>query len=248
MDTKEQESALLERIDRSRLPAHIAIIMDGNGRWAVRRGMPRISGHVQGRHAVRRTVEACRELGVRYLTLYTFSVENWRRPREEVDALMSLIELVAREETEELHRNNVHINVIGRAEGLPQSLLDELRRDMAVTAANTGMVLNLAINYGGRAEIVDAVRKLMSSGATPEVVDENAIASALYTAGQPDPDLLIRTAGEQRLSNFLLWQMAYSEIYVTDVLWPDFDKRHLYEAILDYQRRTRKFGGLESET
>jgi len=242
---QEQESALLEKIDRSRLPVHIAIIMDGNGRWAVRRGMPRISGHAQGRHAVRRIVEACRELGVRFLTLYTFSVENWRRPREEVDALMSLIEVVAREETEELHRNNVRINVIGRAEGLPSSLLAELQRDMALTAGNTGMVLNLAINYGGRAEIVDAVRKLVSTGTAPEDIDENAVSAALYTAGQPDPDLLIRTAGEQRLSNFLLWQMAYSEIFVTDVLWPDFDKQHLYEAILDYQRRTRKFGGLD---
>lgn len=244
---QEQESALLEKIDRSRLPAHIAIIMDGNGRWAVRRGMPRISGHAQGRYAVRRTVEACRELGVRFLTLYTFSVENWRRPREEVAALMSLIEVVAREETEELHRNNVRINVIGRPEGLPTSLLEELRRDMALTAGNTGMVLNLAINYGGRAEIVDAVKKLMSSGADPNTVDEDAVSAALYTAGQPDPDLLIRTAGERRLSNFLLWQIAYSEMYVTDVLWPDFEKRHLYEAILDYQGRTRKFGGLESE-
>jgi len=242
---QEQETALLEKIDRSRLPVHIAIIMDGNGRWAVRRGMPRISGHAQGRHAVRRIVEACRELGVRFLTLYTFSVENWRRPREEVDALMSLIEVVAREETEELHRNNVRINVIGRAEGLPSSLLAELQRDMALTAGNTGMVLNLAINYGGRAEIVDAVRKLVSTGTAPEDIDENAVSAALYTAGQPDPDLLIRTAGEQRLSNFLLWQMAYSEIFVTDVLWPDFDKQHLYEAILDYQRRTRKFGGLD---
>jgi undecaprenyl diphosphate synthase len=219
--------------------------MDGNGRWAEQRGMPRISGHSQGRYAVRRTVEACRELGVGYLTLYTFSVENWRRPREEVEALMSLIEVVAREETEDLHRNNVRVNVIGRREGLPQSLLEELDRDMALTRENSGMVLNLAINYGGRAEIVDAVKHLVATAKNPDEIDEETISNALYTRGQPDPDLLIRTAGEQRLSNFLLWQMAYSEIYVTDVLWPDFTKADLYEAILDYQRRVRKFGGLK---
>jgi len=239
-----REAELLSRIDRSNLPAHIAIIMDGNGRWADRRGMPRISGHAQGRHAVRRVVELCRELGVACLTLYTFSVENWARPREEVSALMSLIELVAREETPDLHRNSVRVNMIGRMHELPQSLQAQLSRSMELTCNNTGMVLNLAINYGGRAEIVDAVRRIAALGCPPDQIDEALISAHLYTAGLPDPDLLIRTAGEQRVSNFLLWQIAYAEIHVTNVLWPDFGRADLLQAILDYQGRVRKFGGL----
>ncbi len=239
-----REKTLLEQIDRQKLPTHIAITMDGNGRWALQRGLPRTVGHQEGRKSVRRVVEMCRDLGVPVLTLYTFSTENWNRPPEEVAFLMNLIETVAREEIEELHQNDVRVNVLGKIEALPPSLQEELERDMKLTQNNRGLLLNLAINYGGRSEIVEACRRLLRSGVSPDQISEEIFSRYLYTAGQPDPDLLIRTAGERRLSNFLLWQSAYAEIYVTDVLWPDFTKADLLEAILDYQGRIRKFGGI----
>lgn len=239
-----REKKLLEQIDRQRLPIHIAITMDGNGRWALQRGLPRIVGHQEGRKSVRRVVEMCRDLGVPVLTLYTFSTENWNRPPEEVAFLMNFIETVAREEIEELHQNDVRVNVLGKMEALPPSLREELERDMQMTQNNTSLLLNLAINYGGRSEIVEACRRLFCSGISPDQITEELFSRYLYTAGQPDPDLLIRTAGERRLSNFLLWQSAYAEIYVTEVLWPDFTKADLLEAIVDYQRRVRKFGGI----
>ena len=231
-------------IDLTRLPKHVAVIMDGNGRWAKRQGLPRVSGHAQGHHTVRRVTDFCSKLGIPYLTMYAFSNENWTRPADEVSGLMSLIEHVAHEEIQSLHEENVRFNIIGRLHQLPASLRAELDRDMALTCDNTGLTLTLAINYGGRNEIVDAVRAIMREGTAPELVDDALISSHLYTAGMPDPDLLIRTAGELRVSNYLLWQIAYAEIYVTDVLWPDFLDDDFLAAVRDYQRRTRKFGGL----
>lgn len=239
---------IADQPDNARLPRHIAIIMDGNGRWARGRGLPRVEGHRRGESAVRGIVEHCGELGVEYLTLYTFSAENWRRSQEEVSALMRLIEFVARKEINELHRKGVRLRVIGRMHELPGSLQDELRRDMELTRENTGLNLNLAINYGGRAEIVDATRRLAEQVALgllrPEEITEEALAGALYYPGMPDPDLVIRTGGELRLSNFLLWQAAYSEIWVTHTLWPDFGRQELDEAIRSYRCRERRFGGV----
>lgn len=239
-----EEADLRDRVDLSRLPAHVAVIMDGNGRWARHRGLPRIEGHRRGRRAVRSVVEACRDLGVGVLTLYTFSTENWRRPQAEVSGLMTLIEIVARQELADLCKNNVRVQVIGRMEELPGSLQKQLRDDMDRTRENTGMTLNLAINYGSRTELVDAIKAIVRSGITDECVNEEFVSSQLYTRGQPDVDLLVRTASEWRLSNFLLWQCAYAEIYVTDVLWPDFGKGDLFKALLHYQNRDRKFGGV----
>ncbi len=236
------EREMLERLDPDRLPRHIAIIMDGNGRWARQRGRPRILGHHQGHKSVRKIVELCRDLGVEVLTLYTFSSENWRRPKDEVFGLMTLIETVARMETPELHRNRVRIRSIGDLAGLPDSLRRELERDMELTRDNTGLQLNLAINYGGRAELLHAVRSLIADGIAPDDVTEEAVSARLYTGGQPDPDLIIRTGSDMRLSNFLLWQSAYAELIVTDALWPDFNKERLLHALLEYQGRTRKFG------
>ncbi|MBW3624860.1 MAG: isoprenyl transferase [Armatimonadetes bacterium] len=238
------EDELIARLDPERLPRHIGIIMDGNGRWARKRGRPRIFGHYEGHKTVRQIVELCRDLGIEVLTLYTFSSENWRRPQDEVFGLMQLIERVARMETPELHRNKVRIRAIGRLEELPPSLRTELDKDMELTRQNTGLQLNLAINYGGRAEIIDAVRALVREGVSPETIDEAALNARLTTAGQPDPDLIIRTGGDARLSNFLLWQAAYAEIVVTDALWPEFSKVELLTSILDFQSRTRKFGGV----
>jgi undecaprenyl diphosphate synthase len=238
------EEDLLARLDMGRLPRHVAIIMDGNGRWARRRGRPRILGHHAGHKAVRKIVELCRDLGIEVLTLYTFSSENWRRPQDEVFGLMTLIERVARMETPDLHKNRVRIRAIGRLDELPPSLQEELRRDMELTKENPGLQLNLAINYGGRAEIVDAVRALAREGVPPGEITEEAIGARITTAGQPDPDLIIRTGGDCRLSNFLLWQAAYAELVVSDVLWPDFGKAELLKAIMEFQNRTRKFGGV----
>jgi undecaprenyl diphosphate synthase len=239
---------LLDEIDPLRIPRHIAVIMDGNGRWARQRGLPRVEGHRRGEFSVRDIVESCGEIGVEHLTLYTFSAENWRRSQEEVGALMRLIEVVARKEIGELHRKGVRLRILGRLNELPKSLQDELYRDMSLTRENTGLNLNLAINYGGRAEIVDATRRLaerVSLGLLrPSEIDEAAIARELYYPEMPDPDLVIRTGGEVRLSNFLLWQAAYAEIWVTPVLWPDFRRAHLEEAIRDYQSRERRFGGV----
>jgi undecaprenyl diphosphate synthase len=226
------------------IPRHIALIMDGNGRWATARGLSRRIGHIQGYEALRRVVDLCGNLGVQYLTAYSFSSENWRRPKEEVDALMALIESAAREQLPNLLSKDVRFNVIGRLAELPDSLRAQLQENMEATRDATGLTLTLAINYGSRAEIVDAVRALIASGVSAEAVYADAISSRLYTAGIPDPDLLIRTAGELRVSNYLLWQIAYTEIHVTNTLWPDFDEPDLTEALEAYQSRTRKFGAV----
>ena len=238
----------LTEIDRERVPRHIAIIMDGNVRWARHRGLSRIEGHRQGDTSVGEVIEACRDWGVQYLTLYTFSIENWRRSEEEVQALMLLIELVARREVETLDQKDVRIQVMGRLDELPDSLREELARDCERTRNNRGLNLILAINYGGRREIVDAARnlaRLVAEGRLrPEEIDEERFAASFYLPGIPDPDLLIRTGGEMRISNFLLWEAAYSELYVTPVLWPDFRRQHLAEAIREFQRRERRFGAV----
>jgi len=239
-------SELLNQIDKAALPAHIAIIMDGNGRWAANRGMPRVAGHRAGIDAVRAAVEGSAELGISVLTLYAFSVENWKRPQAEVTTLMSLLKEYVNKEIENIHRNNIQFRTIGRTGELDDSVRGELEKARARTAGNTGMVFNVALNYGGRAEIVDAVNRLLESADRgKEPVTEADFAKFLYTAGLPDPDLLIRTSGEMRISNFLLWQIAYAEIYVTEALWPDFGKKDLYEAIIAYQKRERRYGGLE---
>ncbi len=240
--------ALARAIDAERLPAHIAVIMDGNGRWARRRGMPRIAGHKAGVESVRITVETCARLGVQALTLYAFSVENWKRPRAEVETLWRLLRIYLRSELPVMHRHDIRFTAIGRLDALPSFVRGELESVIAATASNSGMQLNLAINYGGRAELVDAIRALVEDarrGALfTEEIDEAAISARLYTAGMPDPDLLIRTSGEMRVSNFLLWQIAYAELYVTETLWPDFSRGELLRAILDYQKRDRRFGGI----
>jgi undecaprenyl diphosphate synthase len=235
-------SYLLEQINRERLPAHIAVIMDGNGRWARKRGLPRVAGHRSGISAVREIVEGSAELGISVLTLYAFSLENWKRPPAEVRTLMALIKEYLNREIDNIDRNNIRFRTIGRADGLDRSVRHEIEKAVARTQNNTGMLFLVALNYGGRAEIVDAVNRLIAEGKGP--VTEADLSRSLYTSGLPDPDLLIRTSGEMRVSNFLLWQIAYSEIYVTDMLWPDFRKQHLYEAILSYQKRERRYGGL----
>jgi undecaprenyl diphosphate synthase len=238
-------SELLLQVDRRALPAHIAIIMDGNGRWARKRGLPRVAGHRAGISAVREVVEGSADLGIAVLTLYAFSVENWKRPRTEVSVLMQLIKEYVNKELENLHKNNIQFRTIGRIDELDPSVQAELERAIAYTRNNTGMIFNVALNYGGRTEIVDAVNRILQTRNTS--ITEQDLAKYLYTAGQPDPDLLIRTSGELRISNFLLWQIAYAEIWVTDTLWPDFEKKHLYEAILAFQKRERRFGGLEPQ-
>jgi undecaprenyl diphosphate synthase len=237
-----KDDDLLRRIDRNRLPRHIAVIMDGNGRWAKKKGWPRLLGHKAGAESVRQAVRVCGELGVEALTLYAFSTENWLRPASEVKGLMSLLARTLRRETAELDKSNVRLRAIGRLAALPAEVRAELNRAAGALKGNSGLILNLALNYGGRQEIVDSVQALLAAGA--KTVDEAAISRHLYTAGLPDPDLLIRTSGERRLSNFLLWQSAYAEIYISPVLWPDFRRRHIYEAVLDYQSRERRFGGL----
>jgi undecaprenyl diphosphate synthase len=242
------EEALVQRLDFSRLPRHVAIIMDGNGRWAASRHLPRVEGHRAGIDAVRDTVETSARLGIPVLTLYAFSVENWKRPDAEIRALMGLLKQYLRLELKTLLANNIRFHVIGQADRLEPDVLDELRAAEARTRTNTGMLFNIALSYGGRAEIVDAARRAIREHVDPEALDERTFASLLYTAGQPDPDLLIRTSGEMRVSNFLLWQIAYAEIWVTDALWPDFRARHLLEAIADYQKRDRRYGGVTSES
>jgi undecaprenyl diphosphate synthase len=237
----ESDAALARSIDPARLPAHIAVIMDGNGRWARRRGLPRVAGHKAGIQPVRTTVETCARMGIRALTLYAFSVENWKRPRAEVATLWNLLRVYLRAEFETMRRNGIRFTAIGRLHELPAPVRAELFSVIEATASNRGMQLNLAINYGGRAELVDAVKALVKDGAQ---IDEAAISARLYTAGMPDPDLLIRTSGEMRVSNFLLWQIAYAELYVTGTLWPDFTRAELLRALLDYQKRHRRFGGI----
>ena len=242
------EESLLRQIDRSRLPRHVAIIMDGNGRWAGKRFLPRIEGHRAGVQAVRETVESAARLGVEFLTLYAFSIENWKRPRHEVWTLMNLLKEFLRREIRTLVDNDIRLHILGRWRELDPSVVGTLEGALAKTAAGKRMVFNIALNYSGRCEIVDACRKLVRQSAAGEPVefDEAAISAALETAGQPDPDLLIRTSGEMRVSNFLLWQIAYSEIFVTPTLWPDFRLQNLLEAIVAFQGRERRFGGIEA--
>jgi undecaprenyl diphosphate synthase len=247
-----QDWLLAEAVDPDRLPAHIAIIMDGNGRWARRRNLPRAAGHRAGIESVRAAVETCSQLGIQALTLYAFSVENWKRPRPEVDMLWRLLRIYLRRELPEIMRNRIRFTCMGRLDALPPQVRQELETSIEATAANNGMRLNVAINYSGRAELVDAVNAIVEDarleGRLRDLhIDEEAITARLYTAGLPDPDLLIRTSGEKRISNFLLWQIAYAELYVTDTLWPDFRRADLLDAILDYQKRDRRFGGLSLE-
>jgi undecaprenyl diphosphate synthase len=247
----EPDWSLAKSIDPARLPQHIAIIMDGNGRWARRRSLPRVAGHRAGVEPVRTTVETCARLGIRALTLYAFSVENWKRPRNEVDTLWRLLRFYLRREVPELMKNNIRFNAIGRLSALSDQVRADLEQARAITSGNTGLRVNLAINYGGRTEIVDAVNRLidearLDGSLTSLRITDDMIQSRMYTAGLPDPDLLIRTSGEMRISNFLLWQIAYSELYVTDTLWPDFGRTDLLRAVLDYQSRDRRFGGLSA--
>jgi undecaprenyl diphosphate synthase len=240
------DEMLVRQVNFERLPEHIAIIMDGNGRWAAQRHLPRVEGHRAGIDAVRDTVETAARLGIKVLTLYAFSIENWKRPAAEISTLMMLLKRYLRSELRTLLTNDIRFRVIGRMDDLADDIQDELRAAMDRTADDTGMLFNIALNYGGRAEIVDAARRAIEAGVRPEDLDEQRFASFLYTAGQPDPDLLIRTSGEMRVSNYLLWQIAYSEIYVTDTLWPDFRRRHLIEAVLAYQKRDRRYGGISA--
>ncbi|MCG3118349.1 MAG: Ditrans,polycis-undecaprenyl-diphosphate synthase ((2E,6E)-farnesyl-diphosphate specific) [bacterium] len=241
------EDQLVERLRRGgKLPEHVAIIMDGNGRWAKRRGLSRVEGHREGINSVREIVRACGELGIEYLTLYTFSKENWNRPKTEVAALMSLLLKTIRDEVAELKRNNVRLMTMGRLEDLPMLARQGMQHGIRSLRQNSGLTLNLALSYSSRQEMVEAMRRIArevkAGRLQPEDIDEFTISSNLYTAAIPDPDLLIRTSGELRLSNFLLWQLAYTEIYVTEVLWPDFRRREFYHALLSYQQRERRFG------
>ena len=252
IESGSEDEFLLRQIEPDRLPTHIAVIMDGNGRWAARRNQPRIAGHRAGAEAVRATVESAARLGISYLTLYAFSTENWKRPRLEVDALMGLLREFLRKEIRSLKRNNIRFQTIGRERGLESAVSREIDRACRETADNTGMVLTVALNYSGRSEIVEACRELavecLALGRDPSEIAECDIERHLYTRDLPDPDLLVRTSGEMRVSNFLLWQIAYSEIYVTDVLWPDFRRVDLFEAILGYQKRERRYGDVKPTT
>ncbi|MEQ1908293.1 MAG: isoprenyl transferase [Vicinamibacterales bacterium] len=239
------DEALARRVNFDQLPAHVAIIMDGNGRWAAQRHLPRVEGHRAGIDSVRDVVETSARLGINVLTLYAFSMENWKRPRTEVAVLMTLLKRYIRLELGSLLQNNIRFRVIGRPEALSADVQHELELGIRKTENNTGMLFNIALNYGGRAEIVDAARRAMTSGMDPAELDETRFGDFLYTAGQPDPDLLIRTSGEMRVSNFLLWQIAYAEIWVTDTLWPDFRRSDLLNAIVDYQKRDRRYGGIK---
>ncbi|MCX6149206.1 MAG: isoprenyl transferase [Ignavibacteriales bacterium] len=228
------------------IPNHIAIIMDGNGRWAKRRGLPRVAGHQKGVETVRQIVEACVEVGVKYLTLYTFSTENWKRPKDEVSTLMRLIVKSLHKETKELHSNNIRLTTIGDFESLPTIVQKELNDAIKMTSKNTKMVLNLALSYSGRWELVEAFKRVAHLTYVDELkiddINEKIISQNLTTAEMPDPDLVIRSGGEFRISNFLLWQIAYSEVYITDVLWPEFNRNHLFDAIKDFKKRERRFG------
>ncbi len=243
------EEVLIKKIDFNKIPVHVAIIMDGNGRWAINRGMPRAFGHRAGVEALRDVVQISSEIGIKVLTVYAFSTENWKRPQEEISILMDLLVEYLHKEIDELKKENVQVRAIGKINELPASA----RRAVAIAHEKTkdcsGLTLNIALNYGGRAEIVDAVKEIalkVSKGElSPEDIDQETLSEYLYTSGQPDPDLLIRPSGDYRISNFLLWQLAYTEFWHTDVLWPDFKKYHLLEAIIEFQRRQRRFGGLK---
>ncbi len=233
-----------EKTKTLRIPHHLAIIMDGNGRWAQARGLPRLAGHRAGTENLRRILRACVDLDIKILTIYAFSTENWERPPSEVRGLLRILERVIDRELKELDRNGVQIRHVGRLEGIPERLQRKIQQALETTAHNDRLILNVAFNYGGRAEIVDAIRKIIADGIPAEQVDEALVSRYLYTGGLPDPDLIIRTSGELRVSNFLLWQSAYSEFYVTPTYWPDFDRQELLKALEQYSQRQRRFGGL----
>jgi undecaprenyl diphosphate synthase len=242
MKKKLPHDDLREKLDAAHMPRHIAIIMDGNGRWALRRGLPRIAGHKRGVETVRRITEECRQLGIGALTLYAFSDENWGRPRDEVGFLMDMLGTFLKAEIATMKANGIRFRTIGRIERLPASAKSWVEKAAAETAGNTGMVLNLALSYGGRGEILEAIKRMQAAGAPAEQITDEVFSSYLDTSGLPDPDLIIRTSGEKRISNFLLWQAAYAELYFTDVLWPDFAEKDLLAALVDYQGRQRRFG------
>jgi len=245
--TGSPEAGLLKLIDKDRLPKHVAVIMDGNGRWAGLRKLPRVAGHRAGIESVRDIVKSSASLGLEVLTLYAFSVENWKRPRTEIRTLMNLLKEYVRRELRNVHKNNIKFQAIGRIQELDESVREELQRAVRTTKGNTGMILNVALNYSGRAELVDTFNRLfqeVKQNGNKSPISEELISQHLYTSGIPDPDLLIRTSGEMRISNFLLWQIAYSELYITPTLWPDFRRKHLLEAILEYQQRERRYGGI----
>jgi undecaprenyl diphosphate synthase len=246
-----EEAFLLEKLNLGQLPKHLAVIMDGNGRWAQRRHLPRIAGHRKGTETARVAIETCSRLKLEALTLYAFSVENWRRPKTEIDFLMQLLREYLRQEMPLIQRNNIRMRFLGRSDELPAAVQRDTREAVEATAGNTGMVLCIALNYGGRAEIVDAANALLAerhAAGDSRKLSESELERHLYTAGLPDPDLLIRTSGEMRVSNFLLWQIAYAEIFVTETLWPDFNRPRLLEAFVDFQKRDRRYGGIgESE-
>ncbi len=239
-----EEEKIIESIDFSKLPAHVAIIMDGNGRWAKMRRLPRIEGHKAGINSVRVVVETAYKVGIKYLTLYAFSKENWKRPKSEVDALMSLLEEYLEKEEEKFLQEDIRFKAIGRIEELPTHINIKLRRLEELTKSKDKMTLIIALNYGGRTEIIDAVNRILMENPRIKRIEEKTLEKSLYTSGIPDPDLLIRTSGEQRISNFLLWQIAYTELWITPVLWPDFSRKDFLMAIKDYQRRERRFGGI----
>ena len=242
-----EEALLLEKLDLTRLPRHVAVIMDGNGRWAQKRHLPRIAGHRAGTQSARTTIETCARLKIEALTLYAFSVENWRRPKTEIDFLMQLLREYLKKEMPRLQKNEIRMRFLGRISELSPAVQNDVREAMEKTAANKGMVLSVALNYGGRAEIVDAMNAILTerhgNGASSPITEQQ-LARHLYTGGLPDPDLLIRTSGEMRVSNFLLWQIAYAEIFVTETLWPDFTRARLLEALVEFQKRERRYGGI----
>jgi undecaprenyl diphosphate synthase len=246
---KSSEAELLAQIDETRLPEHMAIIMDGNGRWAKLRGKPRIFGHREGAESVRAILDTCARLGTKAVTLYAFSTENWKRPQDEVSGLMQMLKLYLKKELNAVHKNNIKFRAIGNIEGLAPDIQKQISVAEAKTAENTGTILNVALNYGGRAEIVEACkkgfRKFDNNGNSIDSFSEKDIEENLYTSGLPDVDLMIRTSGEMRISNFLLWQLAYSEIYVTETLFPDFRREEIFKAILDFQKRDRRYGGVK---
>jgi undecaprenyl diphosphate synthase len=248
---KSEEAELLAQIDFARLPEHVAIIMDGNGRWAKQRGKPRIFGHREGAESVRAILDTCARLQIKAVTLYAFSTENWKRPEDEVSGLMQMLKLYLKKELKTVHKNNIRFQAIGKIEGLSADLQKQLASAMEFTAKNTGTILSVALNYGGRAEITEAAKKaaknLLRTGKSLDDLSEADIEANLYTANLPEVDLMIRTSGEFRISNFLLWQLAYSEIYVTPTLFPDFRRLEIFKAILDFQKRERRFGGVEAK-
>ena len=246
-----EEAELLAAIDAARLPQHIAIIMDGNGRWAKQRSQPRIFGHKAGAESVRAVMDTCARLNIKAVTLFAFSTENWKRPEDEVSGLMQMLKFYLKQELKTVHKNNIRFQAIGNIAGLSEDLQRQIAAAAAKTSANTGTILSLALNYGGRAEIVEAakksVRDLLNNGGSIEDLSEESIERNLYTKNLPEVDLLVRTSGEFRISNFLLWQLAYSEIYVTPTLFPDFRRSEIFRAILDFQKRERRYGGIEAK-